>query len=260
MSVSGDVGALVYYTLRILDSHCKSLGCCRLLSFMLLLTIDNDVRFLAAFLGFVLAPLAPSTAYKTSAAREGFTKTGSFTRVVQGHSEEHSSLLTAGGGNCAIHAALGVCNEAGVISTPNPRTWVANLLQHCVDPPVTVERLSVHLGAVRAHQTVQNILLAGHCHPLLEEAISANPTLEALCLRERLVVDGEAALLTECAEARQLNHAAAEGRQQRKAELQARLRSLFRLELKESLFRSIALRRQCLPGEFDAPPFYQTAT
>ena len=73
--------------------------------------------------------------------------------MVQGHSEEHSSLLTAGGGNCAIHAALGVCNEAGVISTPNPRTWVANLVQHCVDPLVTVERLSEHVGAVRAQQT-----------------------------------------------------------------------------------------------------------
>ena len=152
---------------------------------MLLLTIDSDVRGPLSLLGFVFAPLAPkhwfrvqrtplapSTAYKTPAAGEGFTKTGSFTRVIQGHSEEHSSLLTAGGGNCAIHAALGVCNEAGVISTPNPRTWVANLVQHCVDPLVTVERLSVHVGAVRAQQTVQNILLAGHCHPLLEEAIS----------------------------------------------------------------------------------------
>ena len=174
--------------LRILDVHCKLSWCCRLLSSMLLLTIDNQARILAAAFDFIVAPLAPTTMFKTPFREDSFIKSNTFLRQVDGQAEEaYTSLRTAGGGNCGIHAVVGSCTDTGTITAVNPRTWVADLVQDCVDPLVAVERLSVHVGAVRAHQMVHNILLAGHCHPLLEEAISANPTSEALLLRERLL-------------------------------------------------------------------------
>ncbi len=39
-----------------------------------------------------------------------------------------SSFRTKGGGGCSIHALLGKPDESGVLSHPEPRAWIANVL------------------------------------------------------------------------------------------------------------------------------------
>ena len=150
----GDYSALAFLFLRILDAHCISTWNCRSLSLMLLLTVNSRGSAVAAVFGFILAPLAPRTAYKTPVHGEKCFKANTFSREVDGQVEAYTSLRTAGGGDCGIHAVVGSCVGTGSITAPNPRAWVADVVQDCVVPSVAVERLSARVGAVRAHQMV----------------------------------------------------------------------------------------------------------
>ena len=47
-------------------------------------------------------------------------------------------------------------------------------------------------------------------------------------------------------------------RDSKKQDLRILLRDVFRTDLKDTVLRSIGFRRQCLPGEFEGPPFYET--
>ena len=38
------------------------------------------------------------------------------------------SLMTAGGGDCAVHAAIGSCSERGLIEVSDPRAWIQQVL------------------------------------------------------------------------------------------------------------------------------------
>ena len=54
--VSGDACAMAYYLLRLVDLHCHSPWCCRVLSGLCLVTMENDGSVWAALFGFFLAP------------------------------------------------------------------------------------------------------------------------------------------------------------------------------------------------------------
>ena len=53
----GDICSMAYYILRFLDLHCHSPWCCRLLSALCLVNINNSSSVWAALVGFLLAPL-----------------------------------------------------------------------------------------------------------------------------------------------------------------------------------------------------------
>ena len=121
-------------------------------------------------------------------------------RVYTHHSSDavdrYRSLHTAGGGACGIHAIIGESTAGGTIKASAPRRWVSELVQRCTDPASTVEYLTTQGGADRASRAVHDILLAVHCADLLREASGPNPTHEARCLEDCLVVEGQTDLLS----------------------------------------------------------------
>ena len=145
-----------------------------------------------------MAAVALHTRYKTPSLEEVFVELDSYTHPSGEAVDLYRSLRIAGGGACGIHAIIGDSIAGGIITAAAPRRWVFELVQRCTDPASTVEYLTTKVGANRAKNVVHNILLAGHCEPLLREASGPNPTREARCLKDCLLQERQTDLLAEC--------------------------------------------------------------
>ena len=111
----------------------------------------------------------------------------------------YDALLTAGGGACGIHAALGeVTSDGGACTAANPRDQVRRLVQDCVSPLKGVEKLVAQQTMPQlAHKVVFSSLIAGHVNALLLDLSEARPSREALLLGKQLHVDRLAHLIDE---------------------------------------------------------------
>ena len=206
-----------------------------------------------------MATVALNTRYRTPGLGEVFVELASYIHRSGDTVDRYRSLRTCGDGACGIHAIVGDSTAEGFIKAAAPRTWVSELVHRCTDPTSTLQYLATQVGAARAKHAVENILLAGHCESLLRDASGSNPTDEARVLEDCLLSERQTDLLEECRRMQQEQSSNHEVRENLKAKLLPLLRCLFREDLKDSLLRSVAIKRQCLPGEFDAPPFYESA-
>ena len=167
------------------------------------------------------------------------------------------SLMTTGGGDCAIHAAIGSCSERGRIEVSDPRAWIQQTLSHYETAQTCVSALETIVGAAPARDLFAKVTSALG-QDLFLPWLRGDTSEESQCLVEAmqqqdpsLVAEGEQFMLH--------NAVDIDRRSSSKRRVLDLCRDVFQFKYKDKLIQPIALRLGFIPGAFFGPSFLEDA-
>ena len=172
------------------------------------------------------------------------------------HESAFVSLLTAGGGDCGMHAALGSCNAHGSIAVSNPRAWIRQVLLKCETAPACIAALELIVGTVPARELFDKVTSAIGQDLFLPGLSDMEASQESRCFVEAMRQHDQA-LASEGAQFMIEHGDSVERRSSCKTRILERCRGIFKASYKAKLIQPIAVRLGAIPGEFFKSSFFE---